>query len=168
MKAFVAALFGALTGLVVAGGVYLALRNRTRHRGLLEERRELQVEVARLANEAAQWKGMPEDAARLSAELDSLSAALLAAEPDLKERLGVRGSLSRPPRLVLGPPQEAGNWRVYPFSLGVEGRPTAVDSSLRALADDLPLVRFHRLDAVFKFNRLKLEITGSVRFPLTN
>jgi hypothetical protein len=169
MKALSASIFGVLTALVIAGGVYLGFRNYKKHQGFLEERRGLQAAVAELENEVKGWNGLPEDAARIQAELDSTKDTLAAQETRLEERLTARGSLSKTPKLVLADPQDADGWTVYPFSLVVEGRPSAVDSAMRALQDDLPLVRFNQLDAALRSSqRLKLEITGSVRFPLEN
>lgn len=169
MKALAGSIFGVLTALVIAGGVYLGLRNYKKHQGFLEERRGLQATVAELKNEVKGWNGLPEDASRIEAELESIKDTLAVLETQLEERLAARGFLSKTPKLVLADPQDAGGWTVYPFSLIVEGRPSAVDSSMRALQDDLPLVHFNHLDATLKSSqRLKLEITGSVRFPLEN
>lgn len=169
MKALSGSIFGVLTALVIAGGVYLGFRNYKKHQDFLDERRELQATVAELEGEVKGWNGLPEDASRIQAELDSIKDTLAVLETQLEERLAARGFLSKAPKLVLADPQDAGGWTVYPFSLVVEGRPSAVDSSMRALQNDVPLVRFNQLDATLKSSqRLKLEITGSVRFPLEN
>ncbi|MCK4334212.1 hypothetical protein KAX06_05460 [candidate division WOR-3 bacterium] len=166
MKALISTIFGVLVALVIAGGAYIGLRNRRQHLDFLEERRALVTEVEELEGKAAGWNGLPEDFSRIESELDSMRGIVSVIQTQLSERLAARGSLSRTPKLVLGEPQDTAGWRAYPFLLILEGRPEAVDSSMRALQDDLPFMHLQHLDAVLiSSRRLKLEITGSVRFP---
>lgn len=166
MKALISTIFGVLVALVIAGGAYIGLRNRRQHLDFLEERRALVTEVEELEGKATGWNGLPEDFSRIESELDSMRGIVSVIQTQLSERLGTRGSLSRTPKLVLGEPQDTAGWWVYPFSLILEGRPEAVDSSMRALQDDLPFMHLQRLGAtLISSRRLKLEITGSVRFP---
>jgi hypothetical protein len=167
MKIAVSVIFGALSALVIAGGVFLGLRNQQHHQDFLEERKELSARVTELETQTFNWDGLPEDVARIRTELDSITDTLLLTEQALSERLGVQGPLYKSPRFAVGEPHEGGGWRVYPFTLTIEGRPAAVDSFLRDLNRDLPLTRMDQIDAILKSSRrLKLDIKGLVRFPL--
>jgi hypothetical protein len=166
VKALISTIFGVLVALVIAGGAYVGLRNRRQHLDFLEERRALVTEVEKLEGKAVGWNGLPEDFSRIESELDSIRGIVSVIQTQLSERLGARGLLSRTPKLTLGDPQDTAGRRAYPFSLILEGRPEAVDSTMRALQDNLPFMHLQRLDAtLISSRRLKLEITGSVRLP---
>lgn len=165
MKVLVGIIFGFLTALAIAGGVYLWLEIREQHQDLLEERKELEAELSLLETELADWTGLPEDAPELAAEIDSVKDTLQALEPNLEEIFITTQELPHEPKLVLAEPHDAASWRFYPFQLTVEGEPAAVDSFMNALTENLPLIRFDRLNGEWSYKKLELEVVGSVRFP---
>ncbi|MBN2379245.1 hypothetical protein JXM67_05530 [candidate division WOR-3 bacterium] len=166
MRVFVGILFGVLTALAVVAGIYLWLEMRSEHEGLLEERRELETDIALLKTDLADWTGTPPDVRQLKRELDSLQDTLKFIEPDIEEILSARQALSRDPVLLLAEPHDASPWRFYPFQITIEGKPQAVDSFMNMLQENLPLVHFDRIVGEWSYGNLELEVVGSIRFPL--
>jgi hypothetical protein len=166
VRIFVGILSGVLTALAIATGVYLWLEMRSEHEDLLQERRELEAEIASLKTDLADWTGTPPDAGQLNIELDSLQDTLKIIETGIEEILSARHTLSRDPILLLAEPQDASPWRFYPFQITIEGKPQAVDSFMHMIQENLPLVRFDLIEGEWSYGKLELEVVGSIRFPL--
>ncbi len=161
MKVAISVIFGILTALVLVIGGYLGFATIRESKGLLREVDSLQTRVNSLKSEVAGRAERLQEEATIAAELDSLRSALQASEEGLEERFTHRGRPTS--KAVISDSQKVEG--IYPFKLKVEGAASAVDSFLIELQKQVPLVRFEKLEGVRKGRNLRLEATGSVRFP---
>ena len=168
MKVFVGIIFGFLTLSAIAGAIYLGLKIRNQHEGLMVEHENLQNEISRLRTDLNSWEGTPENAAIIGTEFDSIIDTLSLVETNLEEIFTAKDGLVREPKLVLADAHEVASWRVYPFLLKIEGTPQAVDTFMLRLGENLPLLHLDRIESRWKASKMELELLGSVRFPLTD
>ncbi|MBD3286285.1 hypothetical protein GF359_07040 [candidate division WOR-3 bacterium] len=165
MKVLVGIIFGVLTALAVAGGVYLWMEMGEKYEDFFTERRELTEEIAGLKSNLREWNGPPKDAEKIGRKLDSLKDTLRALESRVDTLLTTPYSITTEPQIYLADPHQASSWRFYPFQLTVEDEQARVDSFMRNLVDILPLTRFHQIEAEWDGNEVNFVISGSVRFP---
>jgi hypothetical protein len=165
MKTLVIIVFTVLVAAVVAVGAFFGVSNYYRSREIIEKKHRVEAEVALLRFETSSYNSKPEATNMLMHELDSISNTITSAEENLKEILGRRGMLSRQPNLRMNDIRDEDALKIYPFTLIIEGRHSAIDTFLLELHDELPLMLLDSLEAIPGFSSYRLKIWGVARFP---
>jgi|GEM_PF-5179126 len=165
MKVLVGIVFGVLTALAIAAGVYIWMEMGEKHEDFFSERKGLEQEISGLKTDLGDWNGTPDDKASITQIIDSLEDTLDALEPVLEELLSKKGLLSEETSLNLAEPHDAASWRFYPFLLEVEEERVKVDSFIADLYHKLPVINLDHLYADWKGQKVKLTLVGTARFP---